>query len=493
MSYSYRDINVSALYVLKVDSNGEFFTDYLSIESNSALLESLKELRIRLRNLTIDKSLSKVDIYNAKKQMIIDYWVSIKNNYAYLFGFRNYCSKISSSYVSMPGISNDFEFEIMPFDETVNEIRIKKGASYTTFDDLFNNFFESYFIEEAYKKCINDSSIKAYSHRRTGWIAYNFELNKIFAVNVKSNFGYGYANYFCVTLIFNGIPIIPYSRLVMYYRANLYQLIRHTWEYYIDDSSWELAFDMVKDACNNYKQNGRDNFVKAYLIDELEKLTSKLIEYLDVNKFELSENEYGNYIVRNESRKRNVELTSYPLIIFRGEKVAGSIVFIDSITKLNKFLPTNKYVDIINRCCVKILPQFDKSLADLNLIIRRLEMDQKAENDSLEKIIVEFDVLESLIEMYKETEEALKYELDETVDENVSNGISEVAIIIRNKMLNKHPDWEEKTQAYHKIKELVDAQKEKCTDISNELYYHNSYFTEISEYNEKVRTYLKSQ
>ena len=373
MNFTHKDINKKALYVLREDSNGKFHTEYLPIQINDSLSNSIKNLQDNMQEKTKDKSLSKDDIYRIKTQMILNYWQDIQNNHSYLFGYRYYCYNITGSYVSSPGISMDFKMEFMPSSPDDEDVRIKKSENdFTRIQYIFSDeFFESYFIEEKYKECKRDHNIKAYSHRRIGWQLQNFDLNNIFSIEIITNFGYGCANAFYVTLIFKGIKIIPYSRLVLYhhyYRSNCIDLLRNTWDFYISDGSWELAFDMIRDACNNYQQKGENNFIKKYFIDELETLTSKLSEYLDVQTFELSE--YGHCINRNEEMIK-IQLESFPLIIFRGEKVAVAVNFVESIKEVDKILPTQKYVDIIIDCCRTVLLQFDTALNELNSKIEK--------------------------------------------------------------------------------------------------------------------------
>jgi len=370
--YTHDDINEKALYVLKVDSKGKFQTEYLPIPIDTDLYENRNDLQKNIDEIMAE-NLNEQDKYDKKKQIICDYWENIKKNHSDLLGNRDYCSSISSKYIHSPGISKDFKMEFLPFSENP-DIQIKKddAGSTTTIEELFSDdFFHSYFIEHAYSKCKKDKkNIKAYSHQKLGWQSYCFILNNIFSVEIKTNFGFGFASYFCVTLIYEDVKIIPYSRLVMYYKANFMELIRNTWTFDIQNDSWGLAFDKVREACNTY-QDEKNSFVTKYFVNELEKLTSMLTEYLDATEFELSENEYGYY--RKEEKKKIVKLSEFPLIIFRGEKISGAVGFVESIKRINKITPIQKYIDIIIVCCQKVLIQLNRAIEELKPIIEELK------------------------------------------------------------------------------------------------------------------------
>lgn len=486
MDYTHNDINKKALYVLKEGNDGKFYTEYFPIQINDNLSNSIKELQDNMHERTKDKNLTKQEIYNIKTQMILDYWDEIQKNHSYLLGYRNYCNNIIGSYVDSPGISKDFKMTFLPFSQEFNDVRIKKSETcFTMIQYIFSDdFFKSYFIEEAYKECRSINNIRAYSHRRIGHTTCNFELNNIFSIRIKTNFGYGYANHFLVTLIYDGIQIIPYSRLVVYYKANYMELIRNTWDFYISDDSWELAFDMVRDACNNYQQ-GASNFINRYFVDELEKLTSKLQEYLNINEFEFSDNEYGYCIDRNE-KTRMVQLDSFPLIILRGEKIAGAVSFVESIKKINKILPTQKYIDIIVDCCKKILPQLDGALNELNPIIEKLENIYKKECEELERLETKFKKTESEMEIYNEPEKIIRDEIYELTKEDKCIDHQKRTNLVVQEMEKKHPDWKKTKEECSNRKKEFEDQKIKYSEVSSKLYTHKSHLSQISKYKESI-------
>jgi hypothetical protein len=307
--FSPKDINEKALYVLKVDDKGTFYTDYLPIVIDINLLDSIKiledNIEKRIKNEVLNAN--KQEIYAIKTSMILAYWEDIRKNYPCLLGYRSYCYPIYRSYCEWQGINQNFEMKFQEFDDSIN-VKIKNKDSYVYYadkdgnrhfsqtpnnnyisiDEIFtNNFFYSYFIEQAYNECKNNSNIKAYSHRKIGWKLNDchIELNDFFSIYLKTNFGFGCTNYFRIIFIFKGIQLTVYSTVILYRQINVDQLIEYTWEFGISDSCWKDAFDKIRNACNYYLLYGEDYFIKIYIVDELEIMTNELPTYLQFNKF----------------------------------------------------------------------------------------------------------------------------------------------------------------------------------------------------------------
>lgn len=496
MSFSHNDINKKAVYILSIDGEGNFQSDYLPIQIDKNLSESFQKLNLNFQENLANKNLTKLEIYNLNIQLSLEYWENIKKNHPYLLGYRNYCTYISSSYVSPPGISENFEMKFLPFSPDYSDyLRIKiNNENWTLLDSIFSaGFFDSYFIEQAYSECNKTSNIKAYSHRRIGWTTYHFELNNIFSIELKTNFGYGYANYFCVVLIFDGIQIIPYSRLIRYFKADFIQLIRNTWDFYITDDSWGLAFDKIRDACNSYNQEGKDSFVKQYFFDELEKFTKKLKDYLYESKFELSENQEGNWIGRNEEKNKTIELNGFELIVFRGEKVSGAVGFVESIKKINKFFPTQNYIEIIIECCQTVLPQLQNSIEDLVPIIGNLENMHQQECENLKKIKIELEKIKPIWENFKHIEKSMLeklYEENKHKPDVTSIYSKKITELVSQQMIYDYPEMEKILIEYTNFNKEIEDSISLCAHYSSKIYTHKSYLSQISGFKENIESFL---
>jgi len=469
MDNKHNDINEKALYVLRVDNSGKFYTEYLPIPIEKALYEKMENLEKKM----IGCSLSSI------KQMFSDFWNDIQKNHSYLFGLRYYCSDISGSYISPINISTDSKIEIN------NCLSINNGTSSTKIDYFFNNFFDSYFIEKAYKECENSKNIKAYSHRILGNNSQSFKVDNILSVYVATNFGYGWKNYFCVNLFYDEIKISPYSRLVNQKSTMTYILetIEHTLDFYMREDSWELAFDKIKDIGNYYLQEGKENFIKKYFADELDVLTSKLKGFLYATNFEFTKNFCE---VRKETTE-TITLYGFPLIVFRGEKVAGAVGLVESIKKVNKIMPTQKYIDVIIDCSKIVLPQLNKAIEELNLIINNLENDYKKECEKQELFESKFKETEIKMKKYNELENELSNEIYESIKNDNDIDSQKRKSLVNEEMQNKYSDWEKDR------KKEIDDQKIKCSYISSDVNTHKSYQSTISKYKEEIETFIVKQ
>lgn len=502
MNYDIQDINSNALYVLKVDEQGTFYTDFVEIDKQLLEKVDLEGFYKTIYEPPLNSTINGQYLHNRREVAVMEFYQKIYNNYRELFGLRNYCPGFALNGTS------DFKFQgktslnyirVLPYDVDSNSILMQKGEGvfqvhWADVKHYTDEFFESFFIEQAYKSCIEDTFIKAYSHRRVGFTTYQFTLNDILSVEVSTNFCYGSAVYFVVTLIYDGIKIIPYSRLVLYYFANTIQLIRHTREYNVDDGSWKMAFDFVRDACNELKFKGSESFIANYVISECQKLTELLPSYLITNKFKLSERNDGSIYYLQDNFKE-ITLDGYKLVLFRGEKVAGSVDFTDSIKKLNKILPTQKYLDCIYNCCVKIQPELEGAILELDeyLSNKKMQYQQeitisnciKAELDDVCKITNELDGIE--IEVRKKIYEEKK--LLEGANSIVSQKIKELS---DKEMLDKYPDYVIKKEEKKVLTEKRSKQLKLCSEINNDISKHTVIFNNITIFFEKISNHIIS-
>jgi hypothetical protein len=374
MNYDQEDINEKALYILKENENGRFETDYLKIDD-----ELKNELEVDKLFDLLDKSYpwdqeQAQALFDEKQDEIMSFFEKVYVSHPYLFGYRNYSNRLAlrSSYCEYKGLSNPDDISrIEKLDRNYLGLYLNKFPLITLAKDYIKDFIHSYNIEQAYNKCKSQPDIKAFSHRKVGWITYHYILNDIMSVNIDTNFGYGYSSYFLITLIYDNILIIPYSRLVIYHYAGSSELLRHTKEFQIDDRSWHVALNYIKNACNDLLDKGKESFVAKYMIEECEVLTERLPTFLEKTTFTLSDNFYGYDGEKKTSS--TIELKGIDIIVFRAEKVAGAISYVENIERMNKLFPTAKYINIINSCCKKIEPMLEKEFIIQNENLNKLK------------------------------------------------------------------------------------------------------------------------
>jgi len=493
--FSRNDINENALYVLKVDDNGLFYTDYVEIDKaleNEIGLEDLFHIVFdKPENSNIEGNY----LITIRKRAIYDFFDKIKARYKFLLAERNYCSKLSlNSAYSTEYLKEPLEIKYDNGEYRISVIASGFGEVSTWVKKYIkDNIVNSYLIEQAYEICRKQPKIKAYSHRRCGWTKYNFKLNDIFSVLIETNFGYGYSSYFCTTLVYDNIKIIPYSRLVLYRFANTMQLKRHTCDYSIMDDSWKLAFDFVKDACNDFMENGRESFVVKYMINECETLCDLLPKYLRVNIFKLSDKKDGTFQYGDETKWEEVELNGYELFVFRGEKVSGAVNFIESIKQMNSLFPTQNYIDCIYDCCINVLPMISNTILEIDNELPLLQSElndlEKNNTDLRDKLeVVNKQVRE--LDSYKSTLRAKIFE-EHKSREGVQTLYSPfVCSLTEEHFNNEHPEYENLVHQKNDLNrelaiqlDLKSLKQRKFRDLPEKR-------TQLLEYETNIRSYI---
>lgn len=462
------DINENYLYILKRNNSGRFVAEAYSFFKNRIFYDFPA---------------------NTKKE---DFPAIIQGRLGIEKGqFFNYTSGISSSYVS--GASPD----------------VKK---YSDGKNWAKKYLDAYYIEQAYNKCIKDNQIKAYSHRKIGWKLHKFVLDDLFSIAINTNFGYGYANYFLLTLKFRDVDIIPYSHLVIYRIANVMQIIRNTRDYHIRDESWKECFDFVSDACNDFYDKGQDGFIRKYMVDELEKMTNELSHFLTTHTFELRPF-YDRNKSWNEQKSEKVTLSGYSLPIFRGEKISGAVQFIDSINKLSEIIPTQKYLDRITNCCKRVIPEIKSALRKLKLevanaetlkdnehkkllklefVLNKANKLKEKEDEKIEKWIVKLK--EKNIKEYNHIV-SIKNEMHSRYYNNshISSKYSKHTEYLFNKILkNTCLKWIDVCTNYYRLKRKHEKQGEIYREAYNTWHTLHNYQTTLLEYIKEMDKYLNN-
>ena len=156
-----------------------------------------------------------------------------------------------------------------------------------TLSDVINKL-ELTFINYLYKNAVTKAKqqgVLAYSHRKFGWNTERFDLDENFKIKVDTNFGYGGASYFHLTLVFNNIPIIPYTKLIYYPYVNASSLLNFTQDYNVNYQSFGSCFGFVSQEVNDFRQNGKGTFIHKHIIQSLNELTFLIDKIMDRNIF----------------------------------------------------------------------------------------------------------------------------------------------------------------------------------------------------------------
>ena len=163
---------------------------------------------------------------------------------------------------------------------------VDDGHHYTLSDVIYKLklTFNHYLYKQAILKAKNNGYL-AYSHRKFGWNTERFNLDENFRINVYTNFGYGKSSYFTLTLYYNEIPIIPYTKVIYYPFVNASSVLDYTNDYDVNYESFMKCFSFVAEELKDFKQHGKDTFIYKHITQSLDELTFLIDKIMDRNVF----------------------------------------------------------------------------------------------------------------------------------------------------------------------------------------------------------------
>ena len=328
-----KDINEKIVYILKRNKNTNLFeTDFVTIEDtfpdfNEKFLDNYKD---------------KDDLIDLVEKVDVCYFINKS---------IGICINIE---LPFQGVRTKEELKSCSLQSIKRYLLLRKRA---------------FLLKQTLSKCRNND-VLIYSHRYRGWSSPVITLNNDFSATIATNFGFGYSSYFCNILIYKNIPIIPFSHYVLYRGIDSHQMIRCTCDYPVDDIYWKYALDNIRDFCNNYISGDYD-FVKRYFIEQCNKMIDGLNDFLRYNIFNLyTDLDIGPRLKNDRCKdKECVNFCGHTLVEFRGEKIAGALLFIDSLKVLNELIETQTYIDKIILYCNKVLPMLKE---DLKILLKEL-------------------------------------------------------------------------------------------------------------------------
>ncbi|WP_316819109.1 hypothetical protein [Pedobacter nyackensis] len=216
-----------------------------------------------------------------------------------------------------------------------------------------------------------EPQVLAYSHLYLGWRAQPKVLNEHFSVIHRTNFGYGYASHFYTILTYRNIPLVPYSDWVAYRFVERAQLINYSAKHPICSDGWEPAMKFTADAWNLMVRNERQ-FVEKHIISECEVMVKGLERFLIGNDFNLITANNGfrdlPYV-----RSERVTFGGYNADLFKSEKIAGALTFIDSIKELEPIMQVSGYINRILSCNRRIQSSIPSTVRNLEYSIVQIQ------------------------------------------------------------------------------------------------------------------------
>lgn len=405
MDYLVRDINEKALYILKVDTEGKVFTEFYALDTSIIERVDLDEYNKKIED---SKRENRKTSYEVKKNVTLELLKKTKENYPTIFNYRDHVSKMAmrSAYCEFHNIGSIDNIEFGECDRLNSEFRIKDGHGINTYVSWFiKDLFDSYMLEQAYKKCSLDKSILCNSHRKVGINTIHIHLNNLLSAEIETNFSYGNSSYFTMTLYYKEVKIVPYSKIIYYQFAKLKEVLNCTNVYNVCDDSWRYSLDFIRDASNEFHENGENSFITKYINNECEALCLKLPEILKSNTFKFYKD---SYIPIEDDIYEEVILKGFDLINFRAKVIVGAIGFISQLNELSNIIPIEKYRKCIYNSCLEIQPIINEAIIQLEKLIILMNNEEVVLTDICEKIDEQSKVHKNEIKTNEEKLEQLK-------------------------------------------------------------------------------------
>lgn len=207
-----------------------------------------------------------------------------------------------------------------------------------------------------------NNEVVAHSHRYGGWQTILWTYNNDIKFCVDTNFGYGLSSYMSVRFFYKNLQLAPYSNYIRYRYARYSDIIRFTYSYSLNYSSW---YNLLTDTMNFYNAitKHQEHEIFNWLTGHLNKLV------VGLNDIKNAKDSYRIYL--------NINLQDVvsgdELVLFKIQKIIGANEFIENIKKLPCEVYPDKYINNIRQ----ILNEFNQQLYDYSC-------KYKQENDALE-------------------------------------------------------------------------------------------------------------
>lgn len=235
-------------------------------------------------------------------------------------------------------------------------------------------YIQAYEFYAALKKIKDNEKNIMYSTELIGWTKFNYSINKDVNVDFKSNFCYGRSAYFHITLIYKGVEILSYPKLVQYYYANMFDIIDCTESFEPNRQNWRVALSFVVDQAN-WAIEDEAAFVKKWILDGTKELMQGLREILDTPNLVIDRlircnlDDSSLYAVRNITQDEIAEYKVYRqemTIAFQAEKITGALLLIPNLEKISNLYPQIKtIIEDIKKINKDFFPLLDDAIHSL--------------------------------------------------------------------------------------------------------------------------------
>lgn len=365
-------INESQILVLK-ENNGILEVVTEPIEDCSFIINEID-------NATDNPNKTLMDV----QSLFLNSITPIRNYYSYLYPWNYASSYIGGAEVPSRCSYSEYREQL---DEVINEkkedlgdtdmkeiISIAESELKRAYATGCKRFIRHQALYKAFKKATNDSSTKMYSRESIGWSSFKYKITDDVKACVYTNFGYGFASYFTLTVSYKDIIIAPFSHIARYYKANMTDIIRCTRDYYVNRDSWNPLFDFVKDFVNQSRSDPQA-FVEKYLMNEVDEMmkglrniqanTSSVIQMFENQSASLEDYHHLRFISPMSSDEKQLfEVFSHEMpVVFKSEKLTQAALMLERLKELGQAYPkVDAYVTEIESMIKGIRPEIEDTI-----------------------------------------------------------------------------------------------------------------------------------
>lgn len=340
----------------------------------------------------------------------------IRNYYPYPFPYS-----YSSSYID--GASKPKKYTYAEYTEKLNkglegktegkdaesverlkqEVNTRMKSSYA--EDC-KRFIHQQMMYKAFQKAENDPSVKIYSRETIGWSHFDYQITDDIKACVSTNFSFGSASFFTLTISYKGIVIAPFTHLTRYYKADMTDIIKCTRDYVEERDSWNAAIDFVKDFADQSLANP-STFVEKYLMNEINEMMSGLKNIVNnpdatIRMFKNQSSSLLEYrrlrfiSPMSSTEKKKYEVFTHEMpVVFKAEKLAQAVHLLERLKELGEvYQKINDCISEICRMAKQVTPQIQKTMDSIKVDITRLTKQKEPKEKEKEQLSAKIKVFE---------------------------------------------------------------------------------------------------
>ena len=474
-------INQTHILVLK-EQNGLFELSSKPIEDSSFVVNKIKA-SVDNPNKTL------MDVQSD----FLNNFRCLSNGYGYLYPYAYDSSYVSGAYKPRNYTYADYKAELdkrvknkkeTQTIDTTKAIDAVNQSLKTEYFQLCSRYIKQQMMYKAFEEAKNDSQCKMYSREFIGWSSFEYSINDDIKVCIYTNFGFGYASFFTLSVSYKGIVIAPVSHVAKYYKANMTDIIKCTRDYYVDSENWYPMFEFVKEFVNKSLTNPLA-FVEKYIMNEIQEMMECLRNimsnpYAVIQKFRNQRRESLSYYHRlrfispmspDEEQRFKVFPIEMPTV-FKSEKLEQAVNTLKLLKELLEFYPLiNSYIDEIVNMIHKLSPEVENTISRIKKDIERLNIQKNPR-------IEEAEALKSKIhELTTQLEGRL-----ETLPKGASYSEREE---VRKQFMIENPIFKETKDKLTKVEGEI-------AKLNQDIYSRNSLIESLSHSSNKYIAYLEN-